>query len=614
MSIGQILDSRIVHPNLSARRVDVGVARGLFIPSSRYYYLAADGISAVPYIAGYHDDDDPEQLLRDIEAWQTTPPHDAIYVLERAASSRDPATDLVRILQGVQVLLPPDPVYLAEVAEILRGLMHISITPTLVRLLFSHPINPAANYVAASLLASRGGINGIQQYLDECGIIHFTARDIAPYTAEDKFFFLTRFYSPPLTGDLEAKYYTLEYTRKATDPLKTILAMSIAPNYDKFRKYRDLFDRVYADQSILGKIDMDRFIADPYPYIKLLGRSPNLPPLSFALLRKLDIRQVQPLAKLLKSYTDDEILDFVGRYRKIVKADTRQDLVRLAAERLLKDTYTILLPDEASLCTSRETLFGNDLVDLGYFLGKGNYTTGFVCYEVDEFIQAFESTRESGRYTFYDPHNLKQELSTKEIKRILRALESNRRGVRVDPSLIEHFNKYTEISEAQGRTDYVRIRKIREWVSQSPMNRDLLLSALKAYLHAGLYMRQWRGPGHAYPVFSHQTGREPETEDAQRVIDVRAANEAKVVLEYLDKMPQHIQDAFWSLRVYFHENGKPTDKGKDIKTRWLEVFVGGMCIRTASGPWVYTALYYLKYILDETIPGLPLADKLDFIY
>jgi hypothetical protein len=627
-----IYDSELTYPIIYPANITQDIVATFSIPSSRYYYPSLDG-HVVPYIAS----GDTEQIRRDVAAWLEEGNFSTIYALE-SVDSVDPQVDLISIINGHRINTPQNiNRYVRDFGAFLDELRNVSnpnerfglptSTREIIELMLKYPFTKAANFILASKLANEPDVNRIQNYLDQVGIVHFKAENIINLPHADIFFYLTRFYGPPVVGDLSTRMVGQKYLRVASNEITKQLASDVSINiatYNLYQKEFGLFfaalnqDPNYPIQQNFGTESRQRLFASFFEYLKLLGKPTNLPPLTLNTIKQLNTPSTSQIRTFLSNYTDNDIIRLVGTGHRIDESYTRGQLIDIAARQLTSNRTFLLLPAEAELCNNRNTIVGEEFRELQYvFLGKGSFTTGFTCYDISEIFDSFNTNTDSeGITTFRDPADYSRNFTVQDLKDFRSAITSGRAGIPADPTIVKGFNTYIARAELQNNVNFNSIRNLRAWANQSPDNKAIMRQILMQYFYMGMYMRQWKGPGNPYPILKSQTGRTVEgTGQTQEFVALNVTEAKRMFMENFNKLPSNLRDDFWQLRIYFYENGKVEDKGATIASRWKSVIDDGdYCVRLASGTWAFTGAYYMKQILNEEIPGFDLSQGLEYIY
>lgn len=602
------------------------------IPSSQIFYLNSQGFR-IPYLAL----SDPEQTQRDVAAWLENNDLPRAYVTRTIESSGDPEFDLFSIIEGNKVVVRSDRLehYVQQLARVLvqyrdsqneSQRFGLDLNRRIIEQMLTYPFNPATDFLLASRLANERNRDAIKRFLDDRGIVHFSVDDIINLQSNDIFFYLTRFYGPPVEGNLSSKAIQRKYFRRATNERAREI-LRILPEYIvTYRIFRQEFD-LYFNRIIqnpndpeiwqsLGVIDQDRFYQSFFNYLWLLRRRKSLPPLTLNTIKQLRPIDRETIKSLLDAYTDQEIIQLVGN--SINESESRMSFLTRAADLLLQSHVFVMQPYEARLCNNTESVYTGDLFEeLDYpFVGRGSFATGFDCYTIQELFAAWELQRDAnGDITFIDPLRPSSTFRVPDLIEFRDALLAGRAGVAVPVDIVQRFNDYIEMARGQESSDYPKIRQLRQWANQNEENKALMRNYWTTYFQMGMYMRQWQGPGHPYPIAREATGRE-EVVGTDREIQIATnVQNAKIQLEQTAaQMPQNIQDLINDLGVVKHVNNQVESDRTKIGARYNRVInLGTYCIRMASGPWSYTGAYYLKQILNEHIPGFDLGANVEHI-
>lgn len=602
----------------------------LHIPSSRYYYLNRTGYR-IPYLAL----SPPDQFTRDLSAWKnklkTSP---IIYASSLFEPSNDPEINLTSIANGeiptiFSNRLAEELLHYLYVTNLERGEENFLLQPKLqhFKLMFYYPFNPSADFIKASQLAANRDADGITKYLDERDIITFNVNDIIKLGKWSIFFYLTRFYGPPIEGDLETNVLIRIYTKQSNNNLTKRLSRSISRQ--PYNKYTNEFNAIFqhfnenpdSDYYLqLGALSVERFKNSFWNYLDLLGRPKNLPSLTLSTIRSLQPIDLTDLVDFLLNFTDQEIKNLVGDFTLPRGTDTRIGFVHRASYILLNPRTFLLIPTESSLCKNLETIALDEFSDLTHaFVGRGVLADGFDCYDIPELFDYFEALKDAdGTYVFRDPLHTSANFSVKDLEDLRNAVGSGRHGIPADKGVVDRFQKYIDQAILQENVGFAKIRKFRAFKSESPENNQLLKDLIMSYFHMGMYMRQWEGPGNPYPLLQSQTGSTVHgLGRAPGWIDENIYKERTERFEMLlAKLSPDLQEDFGNLHTYYYdESTGPISVGVAINKRYKEVIVKGyFCIRMASGPWAYTGAYYYKQIFGEDIPGLDLSRGIDFIH
>jgi len=626
-----IYDSGLIFPSTQSRPASQDAVLAFYIPSSRYWYPALNGAS-IPYPALTSDQ---EQQRRDLSAW-LRPVSPTVYA-EESFPSTTPESDLFKIIEGrrVVVTLEQRDRYIRDLTQVLEELRHnpreneqFGLQPRrkLVEQIIDYPFNPAADYIRASQLANDRDTAAMQAYLDEVGVIHFKGSDIAQLDPEDVFFMLTRFYGPPVAGNLETKVNERKYLTRSRNERTRALARAIPEHIATFNILRQEFDLYFnainddpdneAVWTGLGATNKERFYNDFFAYLFLLRRPDNLPPLTLNTIKQLPQGNRQRIIAFLTNYPDSEIVNLVGT--RPDQEQHRPAFLNEVAQILTNNRTFLLFPTEANLCNNPESILTLEQFaeSRAAFIGRGSLANGFDCYQINELFQSFDNNRaDDGTITFRDPLHYEANFRVADLREFRDAVNSGREGLPSSPELTAKFDEYISQAEIQTSSDYQALRRLREWRNESPENRLLMKEYWITYFEMGMYMRQWRGPGHPYPTGSRETGHEHEIGSDIHIQIGQSVGRLKGILDdALARMPDDIAELVRNLTVMKNFEGRSETAGTTIMARYREVITRGTyCIRMASGPWAFTGAYYLKQILNEDIPGYSLDTPIAYI-
>lgn len=636
----QLYNSRLSYSSRMTPGGDIKKLATVFtIPSSQFYYLTSQG-NPVPYLATVATGSAENQFGKDVSAWRNAlPGNDRLYARQPGqASSGNAEVDTFSIVTGTPLkYFRVNADYANQMRDALRSQGEfgpLDVNLNFVQRLIAYPVHPDADFFAASQLATLpptdDALTFIQEYLDDRGIVTFTADNILGLDPADKFFYLTRFYGPPVEGNLENLALSRELNQLARNDTTRALARKAVERIEQYRLLEGYF-KAYFDEfnrnpdSIeyqnLGASTLTRFLSDPFAYLALIDRPENLPtPLTLNTIRQIPVHNQQNLTDVLKNYTDFEIESLVGN----VEADNRTNFLRLAVERLIQSQVFLLFPQEAEVCRNKSsTIEGIDFGEVEtLYLGIGQLSAGLSCYEIEgDLIENFDANTDSeGVITFKDVLDYNHNFSLAQIEAIHKVLQIGRSGVDVPPEWIERFARFAVDYRNQSSASFQLVRQLRNFVNQSPENKDLIRDIFMTYFRTGMYMRQWKGPGNPYPLSTGSTGLEAATgTEAANIIEVNVSSTRGDFLQAMNRLPEGIRGVIWQLPLYTNANGRIEITNDTIRSLDQRVEAGytigtSSCIRMASGPWSFSGAYYVKQVVGEDIPGYDLSQTIAFIY
>lgn len=584
------------------------------IPSLRSFYMSKTGMM-IPNFAINQDVD--EELRQDCQSYI-----DQIYSDYRQLTSvnlNNPEEILTELLKGrtnFELLQPGFTQLRIEIMNIINRYGYTAkyigvFTDPQMHQLIEHPINPAANLFEASRLAYNGTLSEIQEYLDRIGVIHFNAKFVFKLTSEDRIFWLTRFYGP-FSRSLDYTAYYNYYVQLCLtiDSVDMVNRLAVSDNITEYKNEITFiiqsmdatrgFEQIFLT---FGVSDGTRFMEDPVQYLPFYGKNDSN-------LNIGSVRGIHPgmLSEFLEQYTEKSLVTVFGN----APGRTYREFVQNLSARIAEvDVYVIPSRDVSSICINdkspidlEELNRSNDLI-----IGRGNLLRGTYCYPIDEIITTFEMTKDQdGYYTFNDPFG-QEPWSIENLTRIVAILNQ------LQNSELDRFKRYLELAKEYKNSNLQSLRLLRRWVNESKENWQIMYDLWLSYFYAGMYIRQWKGPGYPYPYGKGETGTEAPT-GSQNETDIieKFSSSAFPFLEKLRSLPPDLQSVIWKLNIYSLIEGNIVPvPNRYIGTRYEEVIAGKFCIRMASSPWVYTGYYYMKQILDQTPPDFSSEQEVDFI-
>ncbi len=613
-----LFDNEFQYPDLYRLPIDSALVQFAGVPSSRIYYYSNEA-DKIPYLS-INLPNDPEQILRDYKVHSDR--RETFYNQTSQLNDIDGELLLTELLSGRSNSDWEQPRYIREIRKAFRsqiqsGVYQGNFTDGDILQMIRYPVNPSANLSTASQLALSDDQAAIQEYLDRIGVIHFKAGDIRYLPKAEKFFWLTRFYGAS-NNDYKRiafmrYYFSICQNSNARMFVETISGSShiytLRPQIEGVINSINQTGNYKTVISALGITRTERFLNSAGDYIGLFARTIT-GPLTLSRLKGLTGSQTRDLLSL---YSDMEIVRILEDY----PVNSRTEFISSTIIRIQTRGIFALTAQDASLCRNNLSMIAREpfteYTDI--YIGRGSVSEGFTCYDLNELVDYFEVTKDDeGFYTFYDPaEDPRHTFTITDLEAIVKVLEKK------SSPLVDTFKKYLQIAQNQANIDIDIIRQFRRWLNQNPANRDLMKNLLLAYFQTGMYMRQWKGPGHPYPVLHSDTGFEASSgSDLETRILESVTLKRMEFLDYMERLPPDVREAFWNLKTYFHENDVPTKRLESILLKYNQVFeVPGdrkLCIRMASGPWTYTGAYYTQQILQEDIPGYDIKIPIAFIH
>lgn len=257
-------------------------------------------------------------------------------------------------------------------------------------------------------------------------------------------------------------------------------------------------------------------------------------------------------------------------------------------------------------CSSgSEYPFTSDSIHKVPIIGYGNPVSGYVCFDLADLITLWENGE------FRNPYNHGESFDIDTIEYLKYVIEKHP-DLSTDEQ-IQEFDRFFHNYKLQKEHTSEIIENLRK------VN-PTYLRQLWVYLFAiGMYFRQWKGPGHPYPLSTEYTGSEFRDyclEETQLLQVINILNQRYITaLENLRQFEgQEVYQWYQSLPEIGIYNQRLEIVNNSIENMYNQTInQGDLCIRMISTSFVSTGSYYLKNILNETIPGYKLFSMIDNI-
>lgn len=241
-------------------------------------------------------------------------------------------------------------------------------------------------------------------------------------------------------------------------------------------------------------------------------------------------------------------------------------------------------------------------------LGYGNPIDGYVCFSLSDLTTLWMDG------DFRNPYNLDQVFDKIDILTVHSIIDYQEDTEHFDMDDIMRFNYFMINYQLQETILTENLEKLKS------VNDKTYLRQLFVYLFAiGMYFRQWKGPGYAYPLANENTGKElreyceEETYLLQtiKIIHLKYNHALNELRQYNGEEIYNIYQSLRSVNIF---SGKLDFQGESISYIYDETIKrGATCIRISSNSFVISGAYYLQIILNELIPGYRLGDVIDDI-
>lgn len=255
-------------------------------------------------------------------------------------------------------------------------------------------------------------------------------------------------------------------------------------------------------------------------------------------------------------------------------------------------------PLERAMNRNLETFWGADLRECkGLLIGFGSCLKAYL-YDVEDLLGSFYL---SGTFSFRCPHAPQREIFSKRQMKSLTKLLNERKSDEGVPELLGRIREGRRLLEAQKGKDQHLLNIFK---SLLPEDQGSVHWVLHHIIDTGFYMRHWKGPDHPLPLKESDTNTkmdpDPKTKKSFEETSVR-----------IRSMPTVVRSLLWNLPTLRYNKGISQPRTGSLKTWWLGVGNGSICIRAASAVLIGTSVHFLHLFFRE-LPSFPLAE-LDLI-
>lgn len=313
----------------------------------------------------------------------------------------------------------------------------------------------------------------------------------------------------------------------------------------------------------------------------------------------------EPVVQLLLDNGVNPLLNNNQAYRAAIMYK-HLNCIYLLSKYYTEQPHAFTYMEDISGCKLESHLDFNLQPREGPMLGYGNPFDGYVCLYLSELTTQFVNQ------DFRNPYNLNQVFTMNDIHDISEIIEDN--NVKFSESDIDNYTVFVinyEIQQGLYKEDVLKLRQIQD---------KTYLRQLFVYLFSiGMYYRQWKGPGHKYPLLAKETGEEFTETCIEEIHFLQALgimnNKYTLALQELRKHNgEDVYNTYQQLYSRQIISGSLLQRDS-IQTMYEQTMIKGEnCIRVSSSIFIITGAYYLKVILDEDIPGYSLDVPVETIH
>lgn len=301
----------------------------------------------------------------------------------------------------------------------------------------------------------------------------------------------------------------------------------------------------------------------------------------------------------MRQFYRNQRIEFLLQWQKtptffIPRNDTKQALIH-------RYKYSI----------NKETLLGTEIEhdNTSFFIGFGT-ATSYYLYEPDELCGSFYKDDETGSRIYRRPENQAKHFTSTEIDQLISLLSH----YRTIPNGKKLFDLIDEI-----KADIYRLTdadlKLKADYNKLPTDQKKLVNGyLRKLFDMAMYLRQWKGPPHPYPLLNRDTGKE---HSVKHELDAGAVTETGKALQSAMLLMTEITDLFDSLKegkriinrlmiINYVKSDRlvQLERGSELLVnQYRRVIEGNYCIRLVSSQFVATADHYMHMFTNEHTPG-----------
>lgn len=325
--------------------------------------------------------------------------------------------------------------------------------------------------------------------------------------------------------------------------------------------------------------DLQYLLANILRYRHVVSRDPlNIPSVNLQNLNTITVQN-------LKYYTDQEIFDLTKAYVPYI---SRRNLLELIVN--IANTPNFFLPytePENRACINRETAVDlEDVKNPDLFIVSYGILAQYTCVDKADMMGSFQEIQ-SGNQRLFFFRNVTQPTRYHEIRQIEQLLILLRRFPEGNQDLIDVITRGLNTIRTMAEGDFDLIIQFN---SLPESDRSLIQNYLETMFNAGMYMRQWGGPGTPYPLRENQTGR---TNSSSPFANVTV--QLNTMRDLYNRMTPQAQQFINTLPAYDVSNRAPYS----FVNEFDRVYSGTQCIRLASSVFVGTSYKYQRLLLNS---------------
>lgn len=390
------------------------------------------------------------------------------------------------------------------------------------------------------------------------------------------------------------------FTRQVYENIQVFIDLGL-----QLKEYPDMFIRYIEYEPSIIRINTKIGMNNYQTIIKQFldhGIDPNY---NQALVKSTNNWCINYIDILLQAGADPTIDNHLA-FRSVIKEDNHHNIDIFykwyeTHQVVIPSVFTILNTNQCIVNTRQSLLTLQPMI--GSCLAYGNPKDGYYCLSIDDLTTQFKL----GDYR--NPYNHNQVFDMTDLYSIAYLLQTNEETF--TENQIEEYNYFMincQLREVALNDDIMYLKQL---------NNKQDLTQLFTYLfEIGMYCRQWKGPGHDYPLHRKQTNKEYDVgTDEEIKLSQRVQNIHQKYIELVKQISdERLLTIYESLPAKQILSGNIEHTNENIKQIYEKtITTDEYCIRGMSAVFVITGAYYYKIICEREFDGYTLSNKLDEI-
>lgn len=323
-------------------------------------------------------------------------------------------------------------------------------------------------------------------------------------------------------------------------------------------------------------------------------------------LNTLSVKMASSRRIILRDYSDVMIFNTIQAY---FNYDSRANLLENALNLFTNNGFFVPLHRN---CRNDETLDLENTNDPNVFIIAYGTVTEYTCYELSDYIGSISSSEELPHPEANNRNSIHYQklFSFEEVQKLLKL--ANSFANKIPPTeIIELENLVTSIAATIIERDNYSSEIYDIYKNFDGTEKTAFEEAIMKIFETGMYMRQWRGPGHPYPLKTNQTlaignNANDRLETPQTEIGINVTISYNALRDILQSTTGRVRNLFNGLNIMgIHRHTREYYKrGGTFGEILSQVINGTYCIRMASIRFAVSGYYYMEQVVGKPIAGM----------